>query len=275
MLCRRRQRRGFTLVELLVVITIIGILIALLLPAVQAAREAARQSQCKNNLKQLGLACLQSEQATGRIPSDGWGDDWTGDADLGSGQRQPGGWIYSVLPYVEQQALHDLGAGLPWNSTAKMALNMQRLATPLALLYCPTRRRPIAYPSAQPGKPLVNAGLPVAVGRSDYAVNGGDTLTGPGLSVAPLWVSAAGDGWSGPATPADGGVDGTPVQLANCADHLRRNRPSGYRRVLLRQRGPVERHHRRRHQHLPPGRKVPRRPTTTPTVRTWATTRRR
>ena len=93
------------------VITIIGILIALLLPAVQAAREAARQMQCKNNLKQLALGCLNHENATGRFPTDGWGFAWTGDADRGTDWRQPGGWIYNILPYIEQQTLHDMGAG--------------------------------------------------------------------------------------------------------------------------------------------------------------------
>src|ERR1700680_1213911 len=64
----KRKRRGFTLIELLVVIAIIAVLIALLLPAVQAAREAARRTQCRNNLKQIGLALHNYHDVAKQLP---------------------------------------------------------------------------------------------------------------------------------------------------------------------------------------------------------------
>src|SRR5262245_9385622 len=102
---------AFTLVELLVVISVIAVLVGLLLPAVQQAREAARRMQCSNNLKQIGLGALNHESTHQYLPSGGWGHRWVGDADSGFGRSQPGGWVYSLLPYVEQSALHSRGAG--------------------------------------------------------------------------------------------------------------------------------------------------------------------
>jgi prepilin-type N-terminal cleavage/methylation domain-containing protein/prepilin-type processing-associated H-X9-DG protein len=172
---RTTEKSGFTLVELLVVITIIAILIALLLPAVQLAREAARTAQCKNNLRQLGLGCVSHENNTGRYPCGGWNWYWTGDADMGNDMQQPGGWIYNLLPYIEQAAIHDIGAGMgEWNSAAKKDANSRRLGTPLNGVNCPTRRKTAIFPF---GGSRNNYTTAPWASRTDYAANGGDVWT--------------------------------------------------------------------------------------------------
>src|SRR5471030_464904 len=104
-----QRLRGFTLIELLVVIAIIAVLIALLLPAVQQAREAARRTQCKNNLKQLGLAMFNYEGTYGRFPFASfvpWGRTGKDDCHMDyNGQFGPN-WGVALLPFIEQSALY-------------------------------------------------------------------------------------------------------------------------------------------------------------------------
>lgn len=112
---KRGRARGFTLIELLVVIAIIAVLIALLLPAVQQAREAARRSQCKNNLKQIGLALHNYHDTYSTLPmgnnnhtGGGWGQSW---------------WV-AVLPYIDQGPLYNAWDHNSVSSGYNLAANM-------------------------------------------------------------------------------------------------------------------------------------------------------
>lgn len=163
----RRVDRGFTLVELLVVIAIIGVLVALLLPAIQAAREAARNSQCKSNLRQIGVAMLNHEAGQKRFPSGGWGFAWMGDPNAGIGPRQPGGWVYQTLGFIEGGNIASIGKGLR-GADLYNALAKQREAR-LPVFLCPSRGR-IDLPA---GEECNNSIYPAVDAKSDYAANGG------------------------------------------------------------------------------------------------------
>jgi prepilin-type N-terminal cleavage/methylation domain-containing protein len=171
----RRPRKAFTLVELLVVIAIIGVLVALLLPAVQAAREAARRAQCSNQLKQIALGWQLHHDSQKGLPSGGWGYQWVGDPNQGLGKDQPGGWAYSILPYIEGTAVFNIGKGITAPAAKKAAL-VQLVETPIGLFYCPSRRPVRAYANKPTAIPPNNANRPNVVARSDYAGNLGPEI---------------------------------------------------------------------------------------------------
>ena len=189
---RRNKHRAsaFTLVELLVVIAIIAMLVALLLPAVQAARESARRIQCVNKIKQLALSVLSHESAHGFLPAGGWGWRWVGDPDRGFGETQPGGWTYSVLPYLEEQSLWAMGTGATDPEAKNAALTRMNEQQPGAFI-CPTRRDVIPTGVKSHWRP-VNCSFTELVAKSDYAITIGDAF------------ESDYGGFSGPASIAQG-----------------------------------------------------------------------
>ncbi|QDT68642.1 hypothetical protein MalM25_15650 [Planctomycetes bacterium MalM25] len=181
----RPSATAFTLVELLVVIAIIGILVALLLPAVQAAREAARRSQCVNGQKQLALAVMNYESATGRFPA------CYGGFNFGAGQRssiasrredETGvGWILEVLPYLEESGLYDQFAeanvfegffqqGNASGLGLKRPEARQLVQTELKMLQCPSDQSVIGLSEEQ----AQWSGIPVSM--LSYKGNAGNPI---------------------------------------------------------------------------------------------------
>ncbi|MDY0170164.1 MAG: DUF1559 domain-containing protein [Thermoguttaceae bacterium] len=193
--------RGFTLVELLVVITIIGILIALLLPAVQNAREAARRLQCQNNLKQLSLGLLNYESSHGEFPPS---LQYAGSEDPPRSRDMRPNWVVALLPYIEQPGLYD---SIDPDKFISDPENREVRATRLSIMLCPTdgnNRVPYdgQYYTADSG--------PWA--RGNYAANGGR-----GYLLTPALHSTRDDAMVGPHSPGWQDPQRRGVMGANCA----------------------------------------------------------
>ncbi len=149
--------RGFTLIELLVVIAIIAILIALLLPAVQQAREAARRSQCKNNVKQFGLA-LHNYHDTHKVFPPGYVDQTGGGSNWG--------WAAYLLPMLDQApAYKRLNPGSTTLEAAAAAAGTRTiLQTGMAAFRCPSDTGPVLNTARQ----ITDGGTAVSIATSNY-----------------------------------------------------------------------------------------------------------
>jgi prepilin-type N-terminal cleavage/methylation domain-containing protein/prepilin-type processing-associated H-X9-DG protein len=181
------RRLAFTLVELLVVIAIIGILVALLLPAIQAAREAARRTQCKNHLKQIGLAFQNLHDTYKYFPNGGTSAYVPFNQFITNGKpngplEQGLGWPFQIMPFLEEEnAQKNAAAALAAGgaSAAQAAI----VGHPISFYNCPSRRGPTQGPidplSDQPAYLMDYAAATAAPSRSEALTEFDNWLDNP------------------------------------------------------------------------------------------------
>jgi prepilin-type N-terminal cleavage/methylation domain-containing protein/prepilin-type processing-associated H-X9-DG protein len=205
----RAGRAGFTLVELLVVVAIIGVLIGLLLPAVQAAREAGRRAQCTNNMKQMGLAMLNFEQQNNKLPSGGEGTDFNSADMAANGNKGPftqfdlHSFFTLVLPLLEENLVgRQMNLNYAYNDMAAPG-NILAAQTRVATFLCPSNilrnDDPYGYGSTD-YMPTVYTTIDPTGGNGTYGITNSfqraDGLLRAALGRRPAFVSGVGDGMS-------------------------------------------------------------------------------
>jgi prepilin-type N-terminal cleavage/methylation domain-containing protein len=192
-----RFRQAFTLIELLVVIAIIAVLVALLLPAVQQAREAARRSQCKNNLKQLGLACHNYHDVFNTFPLNWYNGQNTQQGDPYNPTYPNGSWPWTVMafPYIDQSPLYNIlstyfgavSSGQPPNigmgfqgSVNGLPSPLSLAKTPISVFVCPSNQEGLVrnHQIIEPDNGGWNAPYSMPAGGIDYVGNLGHMWAG-------------------------------------------------------------------------------------------------
>ena len=175
----------YSLIDFAIILVIVGCVIMLIIPAVQSSRENARRTQCVANLEKLSKSVLAHRDTQLHYPTGGWGSLWVGDADRGFGREQPGGWGYNVLPYLDQESLHDTGKGAAENQKKFDAAHM--VSTLLPEFICVSRREIKLYPIVD--KPH-NCNRTKVSAHTDYVINRGDVYEFPGPNGPPSFDDA-------------------------------------------------------------------------------------